>query len=127
MTREETRAAIEVMQAWLDGKEIQFRHRPGTTWHDHQSDVGSSWDWKAKEFRIKPQPELRPWTLDEVPMGAVVRPRNGGRRRILLTMAWVGSDGVMVSGDGEHFSADHLLKELTMDDGSPCGKVVEDK
>lgn len=55
MTREETKKAIEVMQAYVDGKKIECR------WKAEEEDEwrGSEyplWLWDTRDYRIKPQP-----------------------------------------------------------------------
>ena len=53
MNREETAKAIEVMQAFVDGAEIEVDH-PEMGWivlHDEPS-----WDWLEVNYRIKPKP-----------------------------------------------------------------------
>ena len=46
--------------------------------------VDPKWDWYDCEYRIKPTATLRPWTADEVPLGAVVRYKTDPQRRFLL-------------------------------------------
>lgn len=55
MDKEQTKACIEVMQAYVDGKEIQLR----TNQHNEWLTINSpSWDWAAWEYRIKPAPKI---------------------------------------------------------------------
>ena len=63
MTKEETKKAIEVMQAYVDGKEIECRCKDrGEQW---VYTVHPSWDWVALEYRVKPQPrEWLTWIKD---------------------------------------------------------------
>jgi hypothetical protein len=67
MNIEQTKEAIRVMQAFVDGKEVQFRDVGIETWYTLKS---YRWNWQDCEYRIKPTPVLRPWTADEVPLGA---------------------------------------------------------
>lgn len=48
---------IEVVQAWADGKQIQFCYKanPGN-WHDVSS--APAWNFKACDYRIKPEPRI---------------------------------------------------------------------
>lgn len=55
MTREETIAAIAVMQAWVDGKSIQFESPIDAKWID-LSPSKPVWDWNGANYRIKPEP-----------------------------------------------------------------------
>lgn len=49
-----TKQMIEVMQAFEDGKEIEFRERGSRTW---KPDENPEWDWSGIEYRIAPEPE----------------------------------------------------------------------
>jgi hypothetical protein len=48
---------IEVMQAFEDGKQIQYNNKAtgGKRWCDGLSPV---WDWTASDYRIKPEPKV---------------------------------------------------------------------
>ena len=55
MNREETKKAIEVMQAFVDGVETEYHSIPDrVNWYL----VGANpvWSWGADEYRIKPKP-----------------------------------------------------------------------
>ena len=60
MNRDETRKAIEVMQAWVDGRPVEWcpRNCPGDWRADPQhTDIdGPAWDWLQHNYRIKPEP-----------------------------------------------------------------------
>jgi len=80
MNIEQTIEAIRVMQAYVDGKEVQ---RSGKLWNPKESlkpdwcDIDDPcWDFDNCYYRIKPTPVLRPWTADEVPLGAQVRSKS---------------------------------------------------
>jgi len=51
MSREETKRAIKVMQAYVDGEDIQIEKYPDV-WIDQVSPV---WDWDFN-YRVKPEP-----------------------------------------------------------------------
>ena len=68
MNIEETKEAIRIMAAYVDGKEVE--HRYNGNW---VSNFSPSWDWLRCTYRIKPTTTLRPWTPDEVPLGAWMR------------------------------------------------------
>ena len=69
MTREQTIEAIRVMQAYVDGKQVEYEH-PDGIW---MLTTTPCWNWNSGEYRIKPTATLRPWTADEVPLGAWMR------------------------------------------------------
>jgi len=53
VTPEETKAAIEVMQAYADGAEVEFRRKSiGGIWDT----CSPCWNWDTLEYRIKPKP-----------------------------------------------------------------------
>ena len=81
MNIEETKEAIKVMQAFVDGKEVE--HRYNGMW---VKIYVPRWDWDNTEYRIKPTATLRPWTANEVPLGAWIRRKDALRddRRVLI-------------------------------------------
>jgi len=69
MNIEQTKEAIRVMQAFVDGKEVISMRTPTAIADDPY------WNWgnDTKMYHIKTTPILRPWTADEVPLGAWMR------------------------------------------------------
>jgi hypothetical protein len=55
MTRDETIAAIAVMQAFVDGKDIEARFRRDDEW---ASCEWPTWRFDLGQFRIKPEPRV---------------------------------------------------------------------
>ena len=54
VNRENTRQAIEVMQAYADGSEIQQKRRESESgWYQPGRPV---WDWDRFNYRVKPAP-----------------------------------------------------------------------
>ena len=117
MTREQTIEAIRIMQAYVDGKEVEAQ-RPiaGSCWIPASE---PRWDWFNCTYRIKPTETLRPWTADEVPLGAQVRSKSyHPDHRSLIT----------TSGNPIHREGWLSGYEHSTDGGKtwlPCG-VVED-
>ena len=68
MNKEQTIEAIKVMQAFVDGKEVEsmYNGKWGAV-------TNPRWNWDDTLYRIKPTPTFRPWTADEVPLGAWMR------------------------------------------------------
>lgn len=56
MNIEETKKAIEVMQAFVDGKVVEYRWAAHTT-EPWETATSPSWSWGQVEYRIKPQPK----------------------------------------------------------------------
>ena len=53
MNKEQTKEAIKVMQAYVDGKEIQYRDI-SLNWVDCGDNP--KWQWFLTDYRIKPEP-----------------------------------------------------------------------
>lgn len=66
MTKETIKSVqdkINVMQAFIEGKEIEYRHICLNNWADNKSPL---WQWGRYEYRVK-QKNYRPFeTIDEV-------------------------------------------------------------
>lgn len=105
MTREQAREAAAVMLGWADGKSLQYRRRDQSKWHDIEPDcigITLSWDWDEFEYRIKPEPKLRPWTEDEVPLGAWMRFKRNTQDRVLIGWVSVQADRDLWLHEREH-------------------------
>ena len=115
MTREQAREAAAVMLAWADGKEVEYALRGHSNWEPNESPC---WSWAGCDYRIKPT--LRPWTADEVPLGAWMRFKRNPQDRVLLGWVSVQSDRDLWLDEREH-STDGGVTWL------PCGVVEEAK
>lgn len=122
MTKEQSREAGAVMIAWAAGKTIQWRRRDQSEWHDIEPDsvgINLSWDWDDFEYRVKPETKLRPWTADEVPLGAQLRSKGDTSRSLLGITA---TDEIRKEWLAE--------REYSIDGGKtwlPCGVEEESK
>ncbi len=124
MNIEQTKEAIRVMQAFVDGYEIQQRIKKCDSrsvlkpdWCDTDEPC---WDFDSYDYRIKPTATLRPWTADEVPLGAWIRFKKAPYDRHLL--GWVSGQA-----DRELWLEE---REHSTDGGKtwlPCGVVEEAK
>lgn len=56
-TREETKRMIEVMQAYVDGEEIELRLRTHTT--NWRSAATPCWTWDTCDYRVKEDMEQK--------------------------------------------------------------------
>ena len=124
MTREQTIEAIRVMQGYVDGKEVQVRSRK---WNPRESlkpdwvdEELSCWNFEDFDYRIKPTAKLRPWTADEVPLGAWMRFKKVIDDRSILAWTSNQADRDMWLDEREH-STDLGKTWL------PCGVVEEAK
>jgi hypothetical protein len=116
MSIEETKECIRVMQAFVDGKDLEGLG-PDGKW---QLVRFPRWGWDDTQYRIKPTPTFRPWTADEVPLGAWMRFKRNPQDRVLL--GWVS-----VQADRDLWLDE---REYSTDGGKtwlPCGVVEESK
>lgn len=77
MNQEQVREAIEVMQAWLEGKTIQFRmNRPyEASWLDAPK---LTWNFNEYEYRVKPvEPDQIDWDQIHPMWKYMARDENG--------------------------------------------------
>ena len=120
MTREQAREAAQVLLAFADGKEIECKLKSSASWSTpvlHQEQV---FYWNVLDYRIKPTATLRPWTADEVPLGAWMRNMTNSEYRWLIN----------TSSLDDYRKAWLQQSEHSTDGGKtwlPCGVVEESK
>ena len=119
MTREEVKKLLPIMQAYAEGKTIQFLN--GGKWYDvYDTDFYQSPD----VYRIKPEPKYRPFKnqeecwqemLKHEPFGWV-KSLNGE----LFCINRVSNEGVMYE-HSIYKCYDYLKDNYTFEDGKPFG------
>ena len=72
MNIEKTKEAIRIMQAFVDGKEVEAF----SSCQKWERATTPRWGWDDTQYRIKPTATLRPWTADEVPLGCQLRSKS---------------------------------------------------
>lgn len=81
MNIEQTKEAIKVMQAFVDGQTVTQRSTDSSIVITKYP----AWDWFMYTYDIKPEPKLRPWKPEEVPLGAWMRGIDSDNQRWMLT------------------------------------------
>lgn len=118
MTKEETKERIAVMQAYVDGKEIEFWDDEDPVWCLTSS---PAWDPSLK-YRIKPTPKYRPFEsaeecwdemLKHEPFGWVKDINNGELFQIQCV-------------DGREGRYARSFEQITFADGKPFGVIEEE-
>lgn len=119
MTTEEM---IKVMQAYVDGKDLQYRNkRTGIDWQDVTK---PAWEWYGYEYRIKPTPTYRPLKPEELIelKGKWLKAKND--TTISLITDLVERSGVRINGT--YKSLHELFNYWTYEDGTPVGRIIEE-
>ena len=128
MTREETRAAIKVMEAYANGKKIQRTDLDGN-WFDCEN---PNFDWASFNYRIKPEPKYRPFRTQEEcwqemhkhpDFGWIVSKEDLGYCYICDIFTLASKKLMITLGIDENYSheADSYLNNYTFTDGESFG------
>jgi hypothetical protein len=133
MNIEETKESIRVMQAFVDGKEVEYLGKKwnprGLLLSDWCDAHEPFWNFEHYDYRIKPTPVFRPWTADEVPLGCILKTKSTNSVWLLIGRNNVGE--ILIAGD-KYQPPEWLLREYehSTDGGvtwKPCGVVEEAK
>lgn len=125
MTIEETKERIAVMQAYVDGKQIQWE-RSDDKWVDVSE---PSWSIN-NNFRIKPETKYRPFKnadecwqemLKHQPFGWVCTRKSGWHKHINILY----TDTISFKGDDFKWDLLGLTDDVTFADGAPFGVKEE--
>ena len=103
---------IAVMQAYVDGKEIECRSDDCPAWDKTASPL---WNWYKTDYRIKPEPEYTPFTFEDAEflIGKVVKHK---KENYLVVITACFNETTNMGGFKQ------LFDDFTFLDGSPCGK-----
>lgn len=123
---------IAVMQAFADGKKIEIcliNADPIKKWFVCYD---PTWNWDSFDYRIKPEPKLRPYTFDELQdemaKGKFAVKLKGQKR--ILTILQVLDDVKEIYkiklSDWMESSYELLMEHYQWLDGSPCGVIEEE-
>ena len=126
MTREETKERIKVMQAYVDGKDVEVLN--SDKW-----ELVSNPSWSpATKYRIKPESAYRPFEsakecIEEMrkhePFGWVKDKPEFGYKCSAITEVSISSIRLGVT----RFCTKEMFQYITFLDGSPFGIKVEDE
>ena len=129
MKRSYTADYIKVMQAYVEGKQIQYKD--DEVWIDID-DPG--WDWHNWEYRIKPEPNYRPFRDSEEcwqemqnhrPFGWIKNKNNGHYAMITKVNADFDKKHIAISGINI-WTLSETMCDYTFADGEPFGINIED-
>jgi hypothetical protein len=119
-----TQEKIAVMQADVDGKQIQYYN--DNTWMDI-SNGEAIWTWDLCDYRIKPEPKRVPLTADDIPPVCWICSPSCGWSYLVHAVV---NDGVHIPGQSTVITWD-ALKDLfnystDRKTWKPCYKEVEE-
>ena len=124
MKGKDTEYCIKVMQAYVEGKQIQYKD--DEVWIDIKY---PDWDWNNWEYRIKPEPNFRPFiNVEECwqqmqkhpPFGWIKDKEDGYYYMVTTVDAAEGSKYISISGNNI-WSLEDTMSEFTFADGAPFG------
>lgn len=123
-----TKEKIEVMQGYLDGKIIQKLYDDG--WVDCSIEEEPDWDWDC-DYRIKPEPKLRPYRNPEEFLQAQKEHgpylRSGVAQYYLPIMVDMENGIVYADRYDVYFRTyEELMGQRVWQDGTPCGITEEE-
>ena len=124
MTREETKELLPIIQAFVEGKIIQYKNSSGV-WAETDCPVWA----KHTEYRVKPEPKYRPFQSQEECWNEMLKHQPFGWIRgkysaVLYHIDSIASDRVACAS-GNHMSFDFIIKNYEFADGTPFG-ISED-
>lgn len=128
MKQNEAAAFLPLIKAWADGKTLQYdASGNGIHWRDMPPENNWTFDTQ-KHYRVKPEPRLRPWRSEEVPVGAQITDRYGKHPKVRWLILNVGCRDVGIANACEitNEKFESLLESFhySTDNGktwSPCG------
>ena len=134
MTREEMKELLPIMQAWAEGKIIQFRKKGTVEWVDlYEDDLRVS---SAYHYRIKPEPKYRPFKTQEECWDEMLKHQPFGwvksikkQEKVHIGRIFDTPDGVLITlsiNEGLNYSSSYLFDNYTFDDGMPFGIKKEE-
>lgn len=122
MNRKETAERIEIMQAFVDGKQIEFKDSVGR-WCEAKNPL---WNWDSeRKYRIKPKPKYRPFANIEECWQEMQKHNPFGwikykTDNVYSFIVKVDKDYVYLAVN-EYWSFETLFKKYTFADGTPFG------
>lgn len=123
MNREHWKSMLPIITAFAEGKRVQF-HQDKEVWINLKKNV--DFQEHPSNYRIAPEPKLRPWKSEEVPLGAWVRYKKPTTHTGKWLITGVGDSGEIGVAGWYFYTNTYLLDqyEHSTDGGKtwlPCG------
>lgn len=126
MTREDAKDLLPIIQAFAEGKTIEFRNKSFKEWTEIEN---PSFDPTITNYRIKPEPKYRPFAnakecwqemQKHKPFGWVKDKNKEDGTYVMVTKVSDGRDDMVINGN-YNWRLDGLLECFTFADGTPFG------
>lgn len=121
MTTEETRDAVKVMEAYANGKKIQYLDN-NNKWIDAYNPV---FDWYNCAYRIKPEPKYRPFKNQEECWEEMHKHPDFGWVRLKINSSLYHIDTVggnnLIHIDNAYKGLKAVFQSFEFTDGAPFG------
>lgn len=129
MNRSQAKELLPIIQAFAEGKTIEFRNKSFKEWSEIEN---PSFDPTITNYRIKPEPKYRPFNDAEEcwqemqkhqPFGWIKGKE--GEHHSLITSIIADEEEVYINGISG-FVLDEIMEHYTFADGLPFGVKVEE-
>ena len=131
MTREQAKKLLPIIQAWAEGKNIQFLS--DDEWHDiNQADFTCYPD----KYRIKPEPKYRPFKTQEECWNEMLKHQPFGwlksirkQEKVHIGRVFEVKDFAFITlsiNEGINNDSSYFFNEYTFADGTPFGIKKEE-
>lgn len=134
MTREEAKELLPIIKAFSEGKEIQIKPKEGKFWSSSYTNINfSDLSMKTTEYRIKPEPEYRPFKNAEECWNEMQKHQPVGwvQRKIRSFIDTISqfdkSKHCSIYIIDKWYSLNEVFQCYTFADGTPFGKLREEE
>ena len=124
MTRKEAKEWLPIIQAWAEGRTIQYQINPESWWTDINKDLYTS--NPPSNYRIKPESKYRPFQSQEECWNEMLKHQSLGWVRYddsITAIQNIAPEGITVN-DGiktSNFYFEECLMNVKFADGTPFG------
>ena len=127
MTRKEAKELLPIIQAFAEGKEIQYRNS-FNEWIDIKKNEGLSFIKTPLDYRIKPEPKYRPFKNQEECLNEMLKHQPFGWFRStcnknLFNTICIDNNGIKITNNltKSMHSYSNAFSSINFVDGSPFG------
>ena len=134
MKRQQAKELLPIIQAFAEGKTIQYYY--GDNWVNIRPDTAVDFSDNPSNYRIKPEPKYRPFANNKECWNEMLRHKPFGWVKVKNAECdYYIIDGVyysenyeaaVVSMSGETFNYKEMIDEYLFADGTPFGIKIEE-